>query len=106
MVPLLLYYLLRDQHLPKLKALSIGLLVTLILASPLLWYFYTRIGSLDVIWNLLVSTATTSLAAADDVAYNPNPWFYLQNLPNYISLAPIQGSYSTLLNPSRGQPSP
>lgn len=104
-VPLLLYYLLRDQHLPKLKALSIGLLVTLILASPLLWYFYTRIGSLDVIWNLLVSTATTSPAAADDVAYNPNPWFYLQNLPNYISLAPIQGSYSTLLNPSRGQPS-
>ncbi len=105
-VPLLLYYLLRDQHLKNLKALSLGLLVTLILASPLVWYFYTRMGSWDVIWNLLVSTATTSPAAMDDVAYNPNPWFYLKNLPSYISLAPFQGSYSTLLNPSRGYTSP
>lgn len=105
-VPLFLYYLLKDQHRKNLKGLSGGLLITLILASPLVWYFYTRMGNLDVIWNLLVSTATTSPAAADDVAYNPNMWFYLQNLPHYISLAPFQGSYSTLLNPSRGYPSP
>jgi 4-amino-4-deoxy-L-arabinose transferase-like glycosyltransferase len=105
-VPLLLYYLVKDQHRQNLKGLMVGLLVTLVLASPLLWYFYTQVGSLDVICNLLVSTATTSPAAADDVAYNPNLWFYLENLPSYISLAPFQGSYSTLLNPSRGYPSP
>jgi 4-amino-4-deoxy-L-arabinose transferase-like glycosyltransferase len=105
-VPLLLYYLLQGQHLKTLKGLSLGFLVTLVLAVPLVWYFYARIGSLDVIWGLLVSTATISPAAADDVAYNPNSWFYLQNLPNYISLAPFQGSYSALLNPSRGYPSP
>lgn len=105
-VPLLLYFLVKDQHRRNLKGLSTGLLVTLVLTSPLLWYFYTHIGSVDVIWNLLVSTATTSPAAADDVAYNPNLWFYLQNVPNYISLTPFQGTYSTLLNPSRGYPSP
>ncbi len=104
--PLFLYYLLKDRHRKNLQGLSMGLLVTLILASPLLWYFYTRMGSLDVIWNLLVSTATTSPAAADDVAYNPNLWFYLENLPNYISLAPFQGTYPVILNPSRGYPSP
>jgi 4-amino-4-deoxy-L-arabinose transferase-like glycosyltransferase len=105
-VPILLYYLLQDRHWRNFQGLSLGLLVTLILVSPLLWYFYTRMGSLDVIWNLLVSTATTSPAAADDVAYNPNLWFYLEKLPNYISLAPFKGTYSILLNPSRGYPSP
>ncbi|NYT18341.1 MAG: glycosyltransferase family 39 protein [Methanobacteriales archaeon] len=105
-MPLLLYYLLQDRHRNNLTGLSVGLLATLILAAPLLWYFYTRMGSLDVIWNLLVSTATISPSAVDDVAYNPHPWFYLMNLPNYISLAPFQGTYSVLLNPSRGYPSP
>ena len=105
-MPLLLYYLLQDRHRNNLTGLSVGLLATLILAAPLLWYFYTRMGSLDVIWNLLVSTATISPSAVDDVAYNPHPWYYLVNLPHYISLAPFQGTYSVLLNPSRGYPSP
>jgi 4-amino-4-deoxy-L-arabinose transferase-like glycosyltransferase len=105
-VPLFLYYLARGEYLKNLKGLSVGIVATLVLVSPLLWYFYTHMGNLDVIWNLLVSTATISPSAVDDVAYNPNLLFYLQNLPNYISLSPFQGSYAILMNPSRGYPSP
>jgi len=105
-VPLFLYYLLRGEYLKNLKGLSVGILATLVLVSPLVWYFYIHVGNLDVIWNLLVSTATISPSAVDDVAYNPNLLFYLQNLPNYISISPLQGSYAILMNPSRGYPSP
>ncbi|MEG3225445.1 MAG: hypothetical protein BME94_08045 [Methanobacteriales archaeon Met13] len=104
-VPLILYYLMKGYSFRTLKGISVGFLATIILASPLVWYFYTKMGNFDMIYTLLLVTATTSPAAVDDVAYNPNLLFYLQNLPNYISLAPLQGSYAQLLNPSRGHPS-
>lgn len=65
-----------------------------------LGYFFTKLGTSTAVFNLIISAMTTSPSAADDVAYNPNNFYYLQNLLNYISIGPFQGSYQHILNPS------
>ncbi|WP_321421571.1 glycosyltransferase family 39 protein [uncultured Methanobacterium sp.] len=68
-------------------------------------YFFVKMGAGASILNLIFAVATATSTGAGDVAYNPNNLYYLQNLLNYISIGPLQGTYQQILNPSLGVPS-
>ena len=53
-------------------------------------------------YNLLFKVATTPISGVGDVAYNPNTLYFIQNIPNYISIYPFLGPYQHILNPSQG----
>jgi hypothetical protein len=61
-----------------------------------------HLGTITSFYSLLANVLTSTSKGLGDVAYNPNYWYYLQNIPNYISLAPFSGTYQQLLNPSAG----
>jgi len=43
--------------------------------------------------------------AVNDLGYNPDKLYFLNNLLNYISVGPLQGVYREIQNPSQGFPS-
>lgn len=107
-LPILIYLLINLDELKtneNLKKIILGVLIefgVLIVGSM---YFFVKLGATASIFNLIFAVATATSTGAGDVAYNPNLLYYLQNLLNYISVGPIQGTYQQILNPSMGIPS-
>lgn len=102
-LPIFLYLLINSQNVKELiknkKFISFILLEFIALIGAL-GYFFTKLGTFTAVYDLIISAMTSSSSAADDVAYNPNNFYYLQNLLNYLSIWPFQGSYQQMLSPS------
>ncbi len=102
--PILLYLLLNNNFINNIKKIGIGIFPSLIILTPFLTYFYLQLGNLSSLINIFFSTATGSATAVHDVGYNPDKLYYLTHILNYISVGPVTGVYSQLLNPSTGFP--
>lgn len=103
--PIILYLLInRNNLINNIKKIGIGVLPSLIIVTPFLTYFYLNLGNLNALINIFFSTASGSATAVHDVGYNPDRLYYLTHLLNYISIGPLTGVYSQLLNPSTGFP--
>lgn len=102
-LPIILYIIINDERVQNSKKILLSILLTCIVFTPLLIYFLIRLGNISIILNLILSTLFGSASAADDVAYNPNMFFYLQNILNYMSLSQVLGPYDQVMNPSRAQ---
>lgn len=107
-IPIFIYLLLNIDLIKKinnLKKVIILVSAELITLFMLFVYFLVKLGIFSSIFTLLMGVATSSSTGVGDVAYNPNIFYYLQNLLNYISISSFTGSYQQLLNPSQASPS-
>lgn len=102
--PIFLYLLINDDFVRNLKKITIGVLTSLAIFIPFIMYFYTKLGNLNPLINLVTSTIMGAGGAVNDLGYNPDKLYFLFNLLNYISIGPLQGVYSQVQNPSRGYP--
>ncbi|HII84215.1 MAG TPA: glycosyltransferase family 39 protein [Methanobacterium subterraneum] len=104
----MIFYILANfnqvKNIPQIKKVIFGIAIEF---GVLLTIFTCFILQLDTsaLFGLFFDIVTSSSSGVEDVAYNSNFLFYLQNSLNYISLGPIQGTYRQLLNPSEGIPS-
>jgi len=103
--PIFLYLLINDNLLQNFKKIIIGVLGSLALIVPFMVYFYNKLGNLDPLINLFTSTVMGASGAVNDLGYNPDKLYFLNNLLNYISVGPLQGVYREIQNPSQGFPS-
>ncbi len=104
-LPVIFYSIVNIKRIQKIKKVITGILLELIVLISGFLYIYMHLGTISSFYSLLTNVLTSTSKGLGDVAYNPNYWYYLQNIPNYISLSPFQGSYQQLLNPSIGFPS-
>ena len=104
-LPVLFYAIINIKQIQKIKKVITGILLELIVLISGFLYVYMHLGTITSFYSLLANVLTSTSKGLGDVAYNPNYWYYLQNIPNYISLAPFNGTYQQLLNPSAGFPS-
>ena len=107
-LPILLYLLLHLEDIRKIKDIKrifLGILIEFTVLMGGVLYIFVKLGVTDSILNLIFAVATAASSGNTDVAYNPNLLYYLQNLMNYISVGPLQGTYQQILNPSLGAPS-
>ncbi|MGB9979487.1 glycosyltransferase family 39 protein [Methanobacterium sp.] len=104
-LPVLFYSLINIREIQKIKKVVIGILLELIVLVSGFLYVYMHLGTISSFYSLLANVLTSTSKGLGDVAYNPNNWYYLQSIPNYISLSPFSGTYQQLLNPSTGFPS-
>ncbi|MGF7119017.1 glycosyltransferase family 39 protein [Methanobacterium oryzae] len=105
LIPILLYSLINIKQIKEIKTVILGISLELILSVSAFLYFYLNLGIMKSFYGLLSNVITFTSKGIGDVAYNPNMFYYLQYLLNYISIAPFQGTYNQLLNPSKSIPS-
>jgi 4-amino-4-deoxy-L-arabinose transferase-like glycosyltransferase len=103
--PMILYLLMNDDFIKNMKKISFGILAGLVIITPFFIYIYEKLGNLNSIINIFTSTLIGSGASVNDLGYNPDKLYYLTHILNYISVSPLQGTYSQILNPSYGFPS-
>ena len=103
--PMILYLLMNDDFIKNMKKISFGILAGLVIITPFFIYIYEKLGNLNSIINIFTSTLIGSGASVNDLGYNPDKLYYLTLILNYISVSPLQGTYSQILNPSYGFPS-
>lgn len=103
--PIFLYLLMGENRIKNFKNVIIGVLASSLLVVPFLAYFYTKLGNLNPLINLVTSTIMGASGAVDDLGYNPDKLYFIYNLLNYINLGPLQGVYRQIQNPSQGDPS-
>lgn len=103
--PIFLYLLINDNLLKNLKKVIIGILASIAIFIPFMAYFYTKLGNLNPLINLVTSTIMGAGGAVNDLGYNPDKLYFLYNLLNYINIGPLQGVYRQVQNPSQGFPS-
>jgi 4-amino-4-deoxy-L-arabinose transferase-like glycosyltransferase len=101
-LPVIFYAIINIRQIQKIKKVAAGILLELIILISGFLYVYMHLGTISSFYSLLANVLTSTSKGLGDVAYNPNYWYYLQNIPNYISLAPFSGTYQQLLNPSAG----
>jgi hypothetical protein len=94
-----------DDFIKNMKKISFGILAGLVIITPFFIYIYEKLGNLNSIINIFTSTLIGSGASVNDLGYNPDKLYYLTHILNYISVSPLQGTYSQILNPSYGFPS-
>jgi 4-amino-4-deoxy-L-arabinose transferase-like glycosyltransferase len=102
--PLFLYLIINDNFLKNFKKIIIGILASLALFIPFIAYFYTKLGNLNPLINLVTSTIMGAGGAVNDLGYNPDKLYFLYNLLNYINIGPLYGVYRQVQNPSQGFP--
>ena len=103
--PITLYLLLNEDLSYHLKKIGTGFLVGMAIITPFLVYVYHKLGNLDPFLNIFTSTLFGSGATVNDLAFNPEKLYFLNNLLHYISTSPIQGVYGYIQSPHRGDPS-
>jgi len=102
--PILLYLLINNNFFNNIKKIGISILPSAMIVTPFLTYFYLNLGNLNALINIFISTSSNSSAPVNDVGYNPDRLYYLTHILNYISVGPLKGVYSQILNPSTGFP--
>ncbi len=108
-LPIILYLLINFNDIKKIeniKKVILGIIIEFGLLIAVFSYFFIKL-KLDAlnISNLFFAVVTSSATGVGDVGYNPNLLYFLQNLLNYISVGPLNGTYQQILNPSQGIPS-
>ena len=101
-LPVLFYAIINIKQIQKIKKVITGILLEFMILISGFLYVYMHLGTIASFYSLLTNVLTSTSKGLGDVAYNTNYWYYLQNMPNYISLAPFNGTYQQLLNPSAG----
>jgi 4-amino-4-deoxy-L-arabinose transferase-like glycosyltransferase len=104
-LPIVLYSIINIRKIQKIKKVILGISLELAVLVVAFIFYLMHLGAIKTFYNLLMNITTSSTTGVGDVAYNPSVWYYLQNIPNYISVGPIQGTYQQILNPSMGVPS-
>ena len=105
LMPILFYAVINIKHIKNVKKVSLGILSEVISLLAAFIYVYAKLGTIKSFYNLLLNVSTFTYMGVSDVAYNPDKWYYLHNILNYISVSPFQGTYQQVLNPSSGFPS-
>lgn len=103
--PMFLYLLMNDNFVGNIKKISVGVLAGIAIVIPFFAYIYEKLGNFDSLINIFTSTLIGSASSVNDLSYNPDRLYFLIHIPNYISVGPLLGSYSQLVNPSYGSPS-
>ncbi len=104
-LPILLYFLINIKNIDNTKKIIFGVLIELIALIGAFLFFYMKLGAVKSFYSLLLYVTTSQSVGVGDVAYNTNTLYYLQNILNYISVGPLQGTYVNILSPSGGIPS-
>ncbi|NYB52818.1 MAG: glycosyltransferase family 39 protein [Methanobacteriaceae archaeon] len=106
-IPIILCLLINFKNIKKIKNMKkvlLGIGIEIGALFLILVYFITKIDS-AAFYNLFFLIVTSSSTGVGDVGYNPNLLYFSQNILNYISVGPFQGTYHQILNPSYGYPS-
>ena len=106
-IPMFLYLLINKNNIKRmenLKKIILGIIIEFGVLITILAYFFTKLKTASSIFSLFTSIASSSFTGVNDVAYNTNVLYYIQNLLNYISSGPFNGTYQQILNPSQGVP--
>ncbi len=107
LLPILFYLLINKDHIREIKNLKkivLGVIIELGVLITAVTVFFVRLKTATSVFSLFTSIASSSFTGTEDVAYNTNVFYYIQNLFNYISVGPFQGYYQQILNPSQGAP--
>ena len=105
LLPIMLYFLINIQNIKNIKKVSLCILAEIMVLLAAFIYVFAKLGTIKSVYNLLLNVSTFTYMGVNDVAYNPDKWYYLHNLLNYISVGPLQGTYQQIMNPSLGFPS-
>ncbi|AIS32129.1 MULTISPECIES: glycosyltransferase family 39 protein [Methanobacterium] len=106
-IPMIFYILANLNQVKEIlhiKKVILGILIELGVLLAIFTYFILQLDT-SALFGLFFDVVTSSSSGVEDVAYNSNFLYFLQNSLNYISLGPVQGTYRQLLNPSEGIPS-
>lgn len=106
-IPMIFYISANFYHIkniPHIKKVIFGIAIEFGVLITIFTYFIMQLDTI-ALFGLFFDIVTSSSSGVEDVAYNSNFLYFLQNSWNYISLGPIQGTYRQLLNPSEGLPS-
>ena len=77
-------YLLINRDKVKLKNFIIGIITTILIIIPVLIFFYEKFGNLIYPF---INFGTSSIAlttSSENFAYNPNIFYFIQNLPDFV----------------------
>lgn len=103
--PMLFYILINIKGIQNLKKIILGIFLEFVSLIIIFTYSYLKLGISTSFYQLFVNVISSSNSGVGDVAYNPNTLYFIENIPNYISIYPFQGPYQHILNPSQGIPS-
>lgn len=104
-LPIFLYIVINMESIKNIKKVFSGIIIEFILLIGAFLFLYASLGITKNFYSLLIYVITSTTVGVGDVAYNPNSLFYIQNILNYISISPFQGTYVQILNPSNAVPS-
>lgn len=90
--PMILYIVISRKYLSHFKKMIGGIIAAFMVLLPFLVYNYQNLG--DPISPFLGFFAGSESSGLESIAYDPNPLYYLTNLPSYIANS---GDYSSLL---------
>lgn len=103
--PVLFYVIINIKQIKNLKKIMIVTFIEVIALISSFILLYTNLGTSKDFYSLLIYILTSNSVGVGDVAYNPDPLYYIQHIPNYISISPFMGKYFQILNPSNALPS-
>jgi 4-amino-4-deoxy-L-arabinose transferase-like glycosyltransferase len=93
--PIFLYLVINKDRI-NLKQVSIGVTASILVIVPVLIFFYEKFD--NMIYPFInfgsSSTATALTSSPENFAYNPNIFFFIQNLPDLIG---VQGIFIILI---------
>ena len=104
-IPIFLYLLINKNHIKKIgniRKIILGVIIEFGVLISILAYFFIMLKTATPLFSLFSSIASSSFTGVNDVAYNTNILYYIENLLKYISVGPFQGTYQEILNPSQG----
>mgnify|MGYP001256920381 CR=1 FL=1 len=101
-LPMLFIIFADEEKISKIKYMITGVLAGAIVYLPFLIFSYIQFKSLLPFKGVLTSSASGNIAESCP-GYNPDPYYYIRNLLNYISAQPSK-NYGLIINPSNSEP--
>lgn len=87
-LPIFLYILINRNYRTNLKDMVFGIFASFLVIVPVLIHFYEKFD--DPFYPFISFFSTTKIPVSpENFAYNPEPLYYLMNLPSYIGIAAI-----------------
>jgi len=101
-LPMLFIIFADEEKMSKMKYMITGVLAGALIYLPFLIFSYIRFKSFLPFMGVFTSSASGNIAESCP-GYNPDPYYYLRNLLNYISAQPSQ-NYRLIIDPSNSEP--
>ena len=105
LLPILFYAIINIEKIKNIKKIVLRIILEFLALIGAFLFLYFKLGTAKNFYSLLIYVTTSTTVGMGDVAYNPNHLYYIQNVLNYVSIAPFQGTYSQILNPANAVPS-